>query len=91
MISFMLDEEDITKYTKFEMLDQLRETGGKVTFTGQYDITTENERYKNSHGMNSVYISYASVASKESVATYTSHKDKIANGISDGILRYLNN
>lgn len=84
--SFQQDEEG--NYTNYELYPQLRETGGKATFTGKAESASENKQYANSYGMEGLYIQYANLASIDSINYYKENRQSIIDGIVNGILNY---
>lgn len=75
-------------YTHFTQYPQLRETGGKATFTGESDISTANQIYADDYGMEAVMFRYCNLANNSSIDYYLENKEKIAKAIAKGILDY---
>ena len=82
-------EDENGDATKYELYPQLRETGGKATFTGLYGDEMKNAGYKNAYGMYGLYFVFASATNSESVAYYTDYCDALAKGIAKGIATYF--
>ena len=82
-------EDENGDATKYELYPQLRETGGKATFTGLYGNEMKNAGYKNAYGMYGVYFVFASATNSQSVAYYKDHCDALAKGLSKGIVTYF--
>ena len=63
---------------KYELYPQLRETGGRATYTGVYGDEMRNAKYKDAYGMYGLYFSYASAMNSQSVAYFNDNTDAIA-------------
>ncbi len=75
--------------SKFEFYSALRESGGKLTYTGQMDDADANRSFKNNYGMYGVYVQYYNPDNSDSKAYYKKNKEAMAQGISDGIVQYF--
>ena len=85
--SFAEDEKGEVK--KYELYPQLRETGGRATYTGVYGDEMRNAKYKDAYGMYGLYFSYASAMNSQSVAYFNDNADAIAKTLVKGIVRYF--
>lgn len=85
--SFSEDEQGQT--TKYELYPQLRETGGKATYTGLYGDEMRNKGYTKAYGMYGLYFVYASANNLTSVNYYNENTDALASGLAKGILTYF--
>lgn len=85
--SFAEDEKGEVK--KYELYPQLRETGGRATYTGVYGDEMRNAKYKDAYGMYGLYFSYASAMNSQSVAYFNDNTDAIAKTLVKGIVRYF--
>ncbi|MCF0105696.1 MAG: N-acetylmuramoyl-L-alanine amidase [Holdemanella sp.] len=83
-----LMQDEFGYYYEFEYYPQLRESGGKSTFAGQYDVSGENERYANSYGMYAIDFVFANMGSEESLKYYKDHKITLAIQLAKGISEY---
>ncbi len=77
------------KNTKYETYPQLRESGGKSTFTGQYENSKENQRYKDNNGMYGIYFMFCNPYSKDSTKYYKAHKDQMAKSLAKAVANYF--
>lgn len=87
---FMEDGSGTGKESKYEVWPQLRESGGKCTFTGQIEDALDNQRYSNSYGMYGIYFQFANVHSNDSMSYYKKYKKKMSKELAKGIARYFN-
>ena len=85
--SFAEDEKGEVK--KYELYPQLRETGGRATYTGVYGDEMRNAKYKDAYGMYGLYFSYASAMNSQSVTYYNENADAIAKILVKSIVRYF--
>lgn len=81
-------QDESGKNTKFEMYPQLRETGGKATYTGEYGDDVKNEAYKDAYGMNGLYFLYASANNEQSVQYFDDYMEDMAANLAKGIVTY---
>ena len=77
------------KETKYEQYVQLRESGGRLTYTGKEEHSKDNSRYSKSYGMYGILYMYANIQSDESVEYYKKNQDKMVQGIAQGIYQYF--
>lgn len=82
-------EDGDGKVEKYEFYPQLRETGGRATYTGLYGSEMKNEGYKNSYGMYGLYFAYASATNSESVTYYKDNENALAKALVSGIIAYF--
>ena len=82
-------EDGDGKVEKYEFYPQLRETGGRATYTGLYGSEMKNEGYKNSYGMYGLYFAYASATNSESVTYYKDNVNALAKALASGIIAYF--
>lgn len=75
--------------TKYELYPQLRETGGRATYTGLYGDEMKNTGYKKAYGMYGLYFVYASTNNSESVTYYKKNVDALAKALAKGIVIYF--
>lgn len=78
------NEYNVTNYT---LEPALRESGGKVTFAGQYN-QIGNAEYSDRFGMYGVIFDYANVNSQDSINYFNENKDTIARSLAQGIAAY---
>lgn len=81
----MFTTDENFEYTHWEFYPQLRETGGKATFTGTIDFATKNSKYSESYGMCGFMYFFASATNDESIDYFLSNKQLIAKSIALGI------
>lgn len=84
--SFLLDEDN--EESELESYAQLRESGGRATYTGQYGVGIRNDAYKNAYGMYGMIFKYQSSENEESKTYYEQNKETIAKAIAEGIVMY---
>ena len=84
----LIQDEDL-KETKFEFYPQLRESGGKSTFAGQYDSALENQRYVDSNGMYGLYFMFCNPYSSDSLNYYQNNKKLLAKTLAESITDYF--
>ena len=82
-------EDGDGKVEKYEFYPQLRETGGRATYTGLYGSEMKNEGYKNSYGMYGLYFAYASATNSDSVTYYKDNENALAKALVSGIIAYF--
>ncbi|MBQ0064154.1 MAG: hypothetical protein KBT48_00155, partial [Firmicutes bacterium] len=83
----MFTTDEYYEYTHWEFYPQLRETGGKATFTGTIDYAKKNKQYAESYGMCGFMYFFASASNDESIDYFLKNKELIAQSIADGIAR----
>lgn len=81
----MFTTDDNFEYTHWEYYPQLRETGGKATFTGSIDFAGKNSKYTDAYGMCGFLYFFASATNDESIDYYLKNKELIAQSIALGI------
>ncbi|MDO4467400.1 MAG: hypothetical protein Q4C49_10430 [Bacillota bacterium] len=81
----MFTTDDNFEYTHWEFYPQLRETGGKATFTGSIDFAGKNSKYAESYGMCGFLYFFASAKNDESIDYFLKNKELIAQSIALGI------
>ena len=84
-----LMKDDFDELQQWEMLTQLRETGGKSTFAGTLDVAVDNQPYTYSYGLHGIFFTYANISKKKSIEYYEEHKEQIAEALADGIVEYF--
>lgn len=72
----------------YDVYPQLRETGGKQTFTGVLENSSANQGYKDVFGMESIVFMLANGSNEESVQYYQENKEQMAKTIADAICDY---
>ena len=72
----------------YDVYPQLRETGGKQTFTGVLENSSANQGYKDVFGMESIVFMLANGSNEESVQYYQKNKEQMAKTIADAICDY---
>ncbi len=88
LVDSLIQDEDL-KETKFEFYPQLRESGGKSTFAGQYDSALENQRYVDSNGMYGLYFMFCNPYSSDSLNYYQNNKKLLAKTLAESITDYF--
>ncbi len=88
LVDNLLQDEDLEE-TKFEFYPQLRESGGKSTFAGQYDSALENQRYVDSNGMYGLYFMFCNPYSSDSLNYYQNNKKLLAKTLAESITDYF--
>lgn len=88
IVDSLMQDEDL-KETKFEFYPQLRESGGKPTFAGQYDSALENQRYADSNGMYGLYFMFCNAYSSDSISYYQNNKKLLAKTLAESITDYF--
>ena len=81
-----LEPEDSKRM--YDAYPQLRETGGKLTFTGTLEQSKANRSFGESYGMESVLFMLANATKEESVNYYQEHKEEMAKQIAEAICSY---
>ena len=72
----------------YDVYPQLRESGGKQTFTGVLENSSANQGYKDVFGMESIVFMLANGSNEESVQYYQENKEQMAKTIADAICDY---
>ncbi|MBQ0065139.1 MAG: hypothetical protein KBT48_05200, partial [Firmicutes bacterium] len=80
----MFTTDENFEYTHWEFYPQLRETGGKATFTGTIEFATKNKKYSDAYGMCGFMYFFASATNDESTDYFLNNKELIAQSIADG-------
>lgn len=73
--------------TNFSINPAIRESGGKATYTGQYN-QVGNGVYSENYGMYGVMFVYANIANSDSISYYQSNQDTMAASLAQGIASY---
>lgn len=74
--------------TEFELLPQIRETGGKLTMAGTMVNAAENQMFTDDYGLYGLFIYYTNATNPDSLAQYEATKDLLAKRIVEGICQY---
>ena len=72
---------------KYELYPQLRETGGRATYTGVYGDEMRNAKYKDVYGMYGLYFHMRAQWILKVVAYFNDNTDAIAKTLVKGIVR----
>lgn len=76
-------------YSAWEYYPQLRESGGKATWTGTLSSYNGNSDYSDAYGMYGMIFYYASDDSEESQTYFLTNEGEMAKSIAQGILEYF--
>lgn len=80
---------DEYEYMPYTLWPQLRETGGKTTYTGTAYGSEANENFSDSYGMYGLIFFYASQENQSSQEYYMNNKEVIARSVARGIVEYF--